>query len=70
MFLRGLLDLVPVSLLDKPQLETPSWTQKTTVTPPPAGCPGKGQPRGALDGCFKVSTSTKTEEGNPDKFLG
>ena len=36
MFLRRPLDLVPVSLLDEPQVETPSWTQKTTVTYTPA----------------------------------
>ena len=68
MFLRGSLHLVPVSLLDKPQLETPSWTQKTTVTSPPAGCPGKGQPRDTLDGGSKVSTSNKTEEGTPGQI--
>ena len=32
MFIRRPLDLVPVSLLDEPQVENPSWTQKTTVT--------------------------------------
>ena len=53
-FLRGSLDLVPVSLLVKPQLETPSWTQKTTVTSSPAGCPGNGQPRDTIDGGSKV----------------
>ena len=41
MFLRGSLDLVPVSLLVKPQLKSPSWTQKNAVTSSPAGCPGK-----------------------------
>ena len=54
MFLRGSLDLAPVSLLANPQLETPFCTQKITATSSPAGCPGKGQPRDIIDGGSKV----------------
>ena len=32
MFLGGSLDFVLVFLLDRPKLETPSWSQKTAVT--------------------------------------
>ena len=66
MFLRGSLDLVPVSLLAKPQLETPCRTQQTTVTPSPAGCPGKGHPRDTMDGgskAFYVNQDRGTKAG-------
>ena len=69
MFLRGLLHIVSFSLLDKPQLETPSWTQKTILTSPSASCPGKGQPRDTLDGGSKVSLQPRSRKKNPAMFL-
>ena len=53
MFLCGPPDLAPISLLANLRLETPSYTQKTTVTFSPAGWPRKGQPRDTIDGGSK-----------------
>ena len=52
-FLRGSLDLAPVSS-QAPNWKRPSCTQKTTATSSPAGCPGKRQPRDTIDGGSKV----------------
>ena len=53
MFLQGSLNLVPVSLLANPLLET-LRTEKTTATSSPAGCPGNEQPRDSIDGGSKA----------------
>ena len=59
MFLRGSLDLLPVSLLANPQLETPLLVSRKPPQHPPQLVPGKGQPRGTIDGCSKVVYANK-----------
>ena len=67
MFLQGSLNLVPVSLLANPLLET-LRTEKTTATSSPAGCPGKGQARDTIDGSSNVVYANQARGRKPGQI--